>query len=370
MTGVSPRCLITSAFLAITLGCGDGIVSDIVSVPARPPEPTPVTAFRATLGESAFSLTFVGELIESDGTVDAIFSDGSTVQGHVDVDTGEFDLLFETPSGYFLVSVHDVGRFILDGPYIQGAQYREEYVYANSAEARWDMSLEVDYPRMELDSTDLDRGTRVRCSTLILENRVSFTETWDLENGYHEDISTVYRDVDPYVSQDWVRDEFATAVKPDRRGALEFADDGSGTGRLDWFYDHGITSVYEIVQAADGSASATLEYEDPDTAISPDGVGTYSYLANNSGSGEYLESYEDGSEFQSFDDYGFNGSTDETFTFDDAATSWEPDVDGISYTAPDGAGTGAWSRYDADGVTETCEYEFDTAGVIQQIDCD
>ena len=363
------RRYLTAAVLALALGCGDEIVSDIVSVPARPPEPTAVTAFRSTLGESAFTLTLVGNIIESDGTVDAVFSDGSTVQGNVDVDTGEFDLLTEMPSGYFLVSVHDFGRFLLDGGYILGADYREEYTYADDAEARWDMSLDVDYPRMELDSRDLDRGTHVRCSVLILENRVSFSETWDLENGYHEDIATVYRDVDPYVSQDWVRDEFATAVKPDRAGKLDFAEDGSGTGRLDWYYDHGITSVYEIVQDASGNATATLVYEDPGTDVTPDGEGTYSFAANNSGSGDYTESYDDGSQFHSIDDYNVNGSTDETFTFDDAATPWEPDVDGLSSTAPDGAGTGAWSRYDADGVTETCEYEFDTAGAIQQIDC-
>ena len=188
------------------------------------------------------------------------------------------------------------------------------------AEARWDMSLVVDYPAMELDAKDLDRGTRVKCSTRILEGRVNFSETWDLENGYHEDITTVYRDVDPYVSQDWVRDEFATAVKPDRSGSLEFAQDGSGTGRLDWFYDHDITSVYEIVQDASGNATATLVYEDPATTVSPDGEGTYSFAANNSGSGVYTERYDDGSELVSIDDYGVDGSTDETFTFNDAAT--------------------------------------------------
>ena len=366
---MSARCLLAIGFSVLALGCGDGIVSDIVSVPARPPEPTPVTAFRSTLGESAFSLLFVGDLIESDGTVDAVFTDGSSVEGHVDIDTGEFDLLYQLPNGYFTVSVHDVGRFELDGSYILGADYRENYTYANATEARWDMSLDVDYPAMELDAEDLDRGTRVKCSTRILEGRVNFSETWDLENGYHEDITTVYRDVDPYVSQDWVRDEFATAVKPDRSGSLEFAQDGSGTGRLDWFYDHDITSVYEIVQDASGNATATLVYEDPATTVSPDGEGTYSFAANNSGSGVYTERYDDGSVLVSNDDYGVDGSTDETFTFNDAATIWAVDVDGSSFTEGDGSGTGAWSRYDGDGVTETCEYAFDTTGAIDQIDC-
>lgn len=369
MSGVSRTLrLLAPLACALLFGCADDAVSDIVSVPVRPPEPTPVTAFRSTLGEAAFTLTYIGNLIQDDGTVDAVFPDGSTLEGFVDVDTGDFELLLELPAGYFLVSVRDEGRFLLDGGYIVGAEYREDYTYIDSTEARWAIDFTLDQS-MELNAKDVDRGTRVYCFMRFLQDRITFAETWDLDNGYHEDISTTYRDVDPYVSQDWVRDESATAVSPDRAGSLDFAEDGSGVGRLDWYYDHGITSLYEIVQEADGDATATLVYEDPATTVSPDGDGTYAFEQDNSGSGDYVERYDDGSEFVSVESYGYDGSENETFEFDDAATSWAPDVDGSSFTGSDGSGNGAWSRYDAGGVTETCEYEFDTSGTIQQIDC-
>jgi hypothetical protein len=352
----------------LALGCGDEVVSDIVSVPARPPEPTPVSAFRSTLGESAVSLAFVGEYIESDGSVNVLFSDGSRLSGNVDVDTGEFDLLLELPAGYHLVSVHDAGTFDLSGSYITGAEYREDYTYLSGTEARWEISLTFD-ARMILEAKDIDRGTRVHSEARFLEGRTTFTETWDLANGYHEDIRTEYRDSDPFLTQEWVRDELATGVSPDRTGSISLGDDGSGEGRLEWFYDNQITSVYEILQEADGDATATLVYEDPDTLVTPDGIGTYSFEQDNSGEGTYTESYDDGSELTEVDVYGYDDSVTETFTFDDAGTSWSPDVDGTSYLAPDGSGNGEWRRYDSAGVIETCEYELDTAGAISHIDC-
>lgn len=363
-----PRLALALAICVLAPGCGDEVVSDIVSVPARPPEPTPVSAFRSTLGEAALNLAFIGEYIESDGSVNVSFSDGSQLSGSVDVNTGDFDLMLDLPAGYHLVSVHDVGNFRLDGEYITGAEYREDYTYLSGAEARWEISIVIG-GGMELEAVDVDRGTRVHCDVFFLAGRTTFTETWDLENGYHEDITTEYRDSDPFFTQAWVRDEIATAASPDRTGNIELGADGSGEGRLEWFYDHGITSVYEVLQEADGDATATLVYEDPATNVSPDGNGTYSFQRDNSGEGTYTERYDDGSVFEENEVYGYDDSVSESFTFDDAGTSWAPDVDGTSYTAPDGSGSGAWSRYDASGVTETCEYELDTAGAISEIDC-
>ena len=361
--------VLLAASAAALPGCGEDLVSDFVAVPARPPEATPVSAFRSTLGEAALSLSFIGPLIESDGSVNAFFSDGSHLTGFVDVQTGEFDLLLELPNGYYLVEVSDIGRFDLDGGYIVGASYREEYRYISGAEARWDVEFDFQGNGMDLDARDVDRDTRVHCDGRFFSGRILLDETWDLENGYHEDISTVYQNVDPYVEQDWVRDEHATAVGPDRSGHFEFAEDGSGEGRFEWYYDHGITSVYEILYEADGDATATLVYEDPGTAVSPDGEGSYAFEQDYSGTGQYTERYDDGSVLTADDVYYSNDSFDETFAFDDASTTWSPDADGESQTAADGSGTGVWRRYDADGVAETCEYEYDSAGVIGDIDC-
>lgn len=362
------RLALTTLTLGALTGCGEELVSDIVAVPARPPEATPVTAFRATLGEAAIQLAYVGSYIDENGDVDLLFTDGSTLTGHVNVSTGEFVLDLEIPGGYYLTSVHDEGAFDIVGGYIVGASYREEYTYISGTQARWEIDWTIG-GSMELDARDIDRGTKVHCLTRFLGESTRFDETWDLENGYHEDITTIYRDVDPYVEQTWLRDELATAVNPDRTGQLEFAQDGSGEGRLVWLYDHGITNVYEIVQEADGDATATLVYEDPGTDVTPDGEGTYFFEQDNSGEGTYLERYDDGSEFFATDEYGNDDSVNEVYTFDDAATPWTLDLDGGTYTNPDGSGFGTWNRHDADGPVESCSYEFDSAGTIFRIDC-
>ena len=355
---------------ALLAGCGEEIVSDIIAVPSRPADPAPVSSFRETLSEAAIELSYVGALIEADGTVDAEFSDGSSWVGFVDVESGEFDLLYTLPAGYSLISIHDQGAFALDGYTILGADYRETWTYIGT-EARYEIDVTLDGAEMLLDATDLDRGTDVRGLTRFLPVSVVIDETWDLENGYVEDIQTAYFESgEVVVEQTWTRDERSTDVSPDRQGRFEFREDGSGEGRLLWFYDHGITARYEIQQASDGSAIGTLRYEDPGTEVSPDGLGTYAFARNGSGSGEYVESYDDGSELVIQEDYSANGSYDEVFTFDDAATSFTPDADGTTHTRSDGSGDGLWRRYDAGGIEETCEFTFDTAGVTQSLSCD
>lgn len=357
-------------FALFAAGCGEEIVSDIISVPSRPADPAPVSSFRSTLSEAAIELSYVGPLIEADGTVDADFTDGSSWVGFVDVDTGEFDLLYTLPAGYNLISIHDKGAFDLEDYSILGADYRETWTYIGT-EARYDITVVLEGAEMTLRAEDLDRGTDVRGTTRFLPISTIIDETWDLENGYLEEIQTGYFDSgEVVVEQTWTRDERSTDVSPDRQGRFEFREDGSGDGRLHWFYDHGITARYEIDQAPDGSAMGALAYEDPGTAVSPDGQGTYQFARNGSGSGEYVESYDDGSVFTIVEEYSANGAYDETFDFDDAATSFAPDADGNTHTWSDGSGDGVWRRYDADGIEETCEFSFDTAGVTQSLSCD
>lgn len=357
---------------ALTLGL-TACAEDLTAVKGRRTGPAPeISVFRDTIGDDALAtVSFLAEV--PDGDFSYSYSDGSTLEGTIDRNTGAFDILQQLPAGYYLVTVRDTGTMEESGGYISRAVYREEQTFVSGAATRYDVEVDVGYSQLDVHARDLDRGIVIDgVVDSIPSVAVRFVENWSLRDVFVEVIDTrYYASGDTrYLRQSWNRDELATAVQPDRTGDFTLNDDGSGAGDLVRYYDNDITSRYAITLETSGRQYSALTFEDPGTAVSPDGLGVYDYAADYSGTGYYNESYDDGS--QLYSEYVFNvdESSDELFRFDDASTAFQPDADGDTAYKADGSGTGTWRRYDATGVIETCAYSFDTAGKVLSLDCE
>lgn len=352
---------------ALLAACGD----DLVAVKGRLSDPAPqASAFRDTIADDALTTLYVLEQLP-DGAFDYDFSDGSRLSGTLDRSTGAFDILQELPPGYYLVSVRDSGVVEFDG---EGgaiaADYRETQAFVTGESIDYDVEARFQGNDLSISARELGRGTRIESLADRSVAGIVIRERWSLANVYVEDIELVYhagglRDVE----QHWIRDDLATDVQPDHSGDFTFFRDGTGSGAFVRFFDHDIYAAYTVQLDEGGRQTTELIFEDPATAVTPDGVGLYQYDPDYSGTGLYTERYDDGSELRSDLAFQVDGSTDELFRFDEASTGFSPDTDGETHYRPDGSGTGLWRRHDATGVIETCNYSFDTAGNVLQVDC-
>jgi hypothetical protein len=368
--------LVTAAGLA---ACG----GDLTAVKGKVVDPAPEgSAFRSTFGDDA--LYYVVDLEGVTTTSSGHFTQndppgwpsGTYRTGTLDRATGAFDVVLTLPDGYFYTQVRDAGTLGFTGPAIVSASYEEDRHDVTGHVSRYDAGFEISGVTLTLHAKNLDDGVLIDSSVGTFPDRLAVIEQHRLENVYREDIASTYWNAAgmPYLQQQWSRDELATAVSPDSTGDFTINTDGSGSGSLRYNFDHDIYQVYTVDQAADGSYTSTVLYEDPGTPISPDGSGVFHIAADFSGNGTYTESYVDGAGAVSGvrqEDYVYvrDGSTLESFRFDDVATAYDPDTDGDTTYEYDGSGTGEWRRHDATGVIQTCQYSFDSAGSILELSC-
>lgn len=156
-------------------------------------------------------------------------------------------------------------------------------------------------------------------------------------------------------------DDPATEASPDYVVVNSPLEDGGFRQEVNSQGD-GFTSHYLADFAADGSTHYTFETDDTSSEVNPDWVGEYSWDASGVGSGSYTQSFDDGSLLSVSDSFGADGSTDESWTFDDATTEQAVDQEGQVHYSADGSGEGTITTHVVGGEAETCQIHIDAAG--------
>lgn len=156
-------------------------------------------------------------------------------------------------------------------------------------------------------------------------------------------------------------DDPATEASPDYVVVNSQLDDGGFRQEVNSQGD-GFTSHYIADFAADGTTHYDFETDDTSTAVNPDWVGTYDWDANGVGEGSYTQDFDDGSLLTVSDVFAADGSTDESWTFDDATTEQAVDQEGQVHYAADGTGEGTITTHVVGGDPEICQIHIDAAG--------
>ncbi len=163
-------------------------------------------------------------------------------------------------------------------------------------------------------------------------------------------------------------DDPATEASPDYVVENSMLDDGGFRQEVNSQGD-GFTSHYIADFSAAGATHYTFETDDTSSAVDPDFVGSYDWDASGAGSGSYTQSFDDGSLLTVSDTFGGDGSTDESWVFDDATTEQPVDQEGQVHYAADGSGEGTITTHVVGGAAETCQIHIDAAGNTSVDNC-
>ena len=370
-----------AATLALAFAAGAAAcASDITAVNGKRAESAPdVALLRTTYGADA--LAYVADLDQVTLGTNGHFSDnppgfptGTTRAGVIDRTTGRFHSTVQWPLGYYYRTVDDVGSLIFGpGDTITAANYTEDRLAGSPQPEHFTLSFQR-YPN-ELDLTGKLAQGDVAITSLVDYSdptRLEVTETHSVETVYVERIDSTYPPAapgQPLLVQTWSRDELATAVSPDTSGGFTLEPDDTGSGEVNWYFDHGITEDWALA-ISQTSEDVSIVRQNPAT-IGTDGLGHLHFANDGSGTG-YYDTYDpDGSTLSRNYTWYVSGALAETWTFDDAATPWPVDSSGdTTYNYDASGGSGDWTRFDGPGqVAETCTYTFDSGDAIVSESC-
>lgn len=386
--------LLPPLLCALALGAPVGCtLQDQVDIPQRPetptPEPTPEPEQPAgpPSGPSSSSARLTTVLVLADAAptereeYDLTQEDGTRITGWYDPTTGEFDLIYDYPThgpdeldrlhqaGGVHLQPHDArpdadpaveivhsGEYLETQTFNDGRSFGVDYGYAARAEATefWGRSQE---------------GDTLQGTLRAVVGGQESTETWVLEGVYQLDtVETLYDD--GHYQIEYTHDDLTTEVSPDQVGHYDMQADGSGTGTVQAWDDDGTLYDYRYVFAAGGGTSGTFTIDDPATSPNPDIVGRWTDdLATGDTVTDYTLFYPDGTALLVTDVGHTDGSTDQTYTWDDPETKVDPDVRGQFRYEADGSGEGSVTVYSLDGSTTVCDYELGPEGRVLEEDC-
>ena len=372
------RSLVAALALALAAGAA-ACAGDITAVNGKRAESAPdVALLRTTYGIDA--LYYVGDLDEVALTPNGDFNDsppgfpdGTLRSGNIDRQTGRFHSTVTWPPGYFYRVVTDTGvlRFGT-GNRIIGATYGEDRLAGSPDPDHFDLTFTQSPVELDLQGTlaqgDVEITSSVEYGSF---DRIEVVETQSVPTVYVEHIDSIYPELpgQPALVQTWSRDELATAVSPDTSGGFTLEVDGTGNGEVDWYFDHGITEDWQLA-ISETAEDVAIVRQNPAT-IGTDGLGHLHLAIDGSGSGYYDLFDPDGSSLSRNYTWFRSGAMAETWSFDDAATSWPVDSSGdTTYNYDGSGGTGDWTRFDGPGhAAETCTYTFDSGDAITSESC-
>lgn len=191
------------------------------------------------------------------------------------------------------------------------------------------------------------------------------TELWNLDEGTYQTAGIVGSDGSFAGTQSF--DDPATDASPD--WIMDSVSNADGFSQDVHFVGEGFVSDYTYVVDALGNADYAFATDMEGTEVDPDFAGEYVYAADGSGSGSYMQSFDDGSTLLVSDVIAADGSLVESWIFDDSATDQDVDQEGSMAWALDGSASGTVTSHVVGGGEQTCDVNVSADGVQTIANC-
>jgi hypothetical protein len=311
------------------------------------------------------------QALDSPSTSDASSGSGDGSQasayckgGHAGSETsnpdGSFDNLWLCDGGG-ITQIENKGQ---QDPTTGDGAYDQITTYADGSTQTWHFTISYDastqssvYNGQSQDGSETYTGTYTAIPNDTTHSHMH--EVWNLAAGTYVDDGVVGND-GSFVGTETF-DDPNTAASPDWSANMTTNADGSFS--QDVVYNGaGFTSDYTYSVAVDGHADYSFKTDLTDTSVNPDYQGSYTYQADGSGQGSYTQNFDDGSTDLVSDTIHADGTTDETWKFDDASTAINPDQTGAMTWHPDGSGEGTVTTFVVGGGQQTCDVHIASNG--------
>ncbi len=246
--------------------------------------------------------------------------------------------------------------------------YTSKYIMRDGSEEVWT----VEYRLLEDGATQETIGTNnfgesyVVLRTYQADGSALAEEVYTYNEATYT-LSGVY-DAEGRFSGDYIVDLNSTPdINPDYTMIHIENPDGSMSQSYDGVDEYGNIGHYDYSVSATGEVEYSFTNDSPATVVTPDVEGDYSYAADGSGEGGYLQRYDDGSLMTVEDIINADGSVIESWVFDDAATPQDVDQEGIMTYNLDGSGSGTVTTFVENGDSQTCDITIDVDGTTTTV---
>lgn len=288
-----------------------------------------------------------------------------TIEESYDEETGDFRYEYECAD-----DGGDVERTITEGN-DDGAgngYYTSKYIMRDGSEEVWT----VEYRLLEDGATQETTGTNnfgesyVVLRTYQADGSALAEEVYTYNEATYT-LSGVY-DAEGRFSGDYIVDLNSTPdINPDYTMVHIENADGSMSQSYDGVDEFGNIGHYDYSVSATGDVEYSFTNDSPATLVTPDIEGDYSYIADGSGEGGYLQRYDDDSLMTVEDIINADGSVIESWVFDDGATPQDVDQEGIMTYNVDGSGSGTVTTFVESGDSQTCDITIDVDGTTTTV---
>lgn len=279
---------------------------------------------------------------------------------------GSFVTEFTCEAGGGIQSFRNEGTI---DPLTGDGEYDQVTVYEDGSDSVYHFVLDtLDDGSQVYDGSSEDGSTTSHSIYAPLEDGSSLVnESWSTPDGDYLidgqyladgawDGTTTFDDPATDANPDYVVDELRAA---DGTSIQDVSTVGEG-----------FTSDYTYSVDVDGSSRYDFSTDLTDTLVSPDFDGTYLYAADGSGTGSYLENFDDGSSMLVSDEIRSDGSVLESWSFDDISTEAAVDQEGAIDFAVDGSGEGSVTTHVIGGDSQTCQVHISADGVATIDNCE
>lgn len=247
-------------------------------------------------------------------------------------------------------------------PLTGDGEYDQVIVYEDGTDSRYHFVLDTLEDGSQVYDGSSEDGSSTSHSVYVpLEDGSSqANESWSTPDGDYL-IEGIY-----FTDGSWdgttIFDDPATAANPDYVVDEIRSADGSSIQDVSTLGD-GYTTEYTYRVNVDGSIRYDFSTDLTDTLVSPDFDGSYHYEADGSGTGSYVEAFDDGSSMLVTDEIRSDGSLRESWSFDDISTEAPVDQEGTIEFAVDGSGEGTVTTHVVGGEAQTCQVHISADGV-------
>jgi len=288
-----------------------------------------------------------------------------TVEETYNATTGAFRYEYACEEG------GDLAGYVTEGvdDFEGNGHYTQTLMLRDGGEIVWNYTytLGADGMSQIYDGVSSEGETHHSIQTYLADESVHVEETWGLIEGVYTTNGT-YDDEGRFNGTSSF-DDPNTEASPDY--TLEQSQ-GFGcefSQVVDGVFENTATS-YSYTVDIECVVSYVFVNDDLSTLASPDFDGGYTYQADGSGEGSYLQNLDDGSHIEVADAFTADGVVTQSWLFDDVATEVAIDQEGAIVYQPDGTGEGSVTYHFDDGDSQTCAVVINADGETIVSDCD